>query len=120
MVKDSKGCYLRVERLGIAKVANPRVIYYGLNEDLDAALSSLVGLVVLEQSSPGSFGANAVNARSFRIDCWVITGQTSGWVCEGSTVVVEIAIHAGNKAPHAVDAIDGVVGGLEKGRQDGI
>ncbi len=48
MVKDGEGCYVGVERLGIMKVANPRVIYYGLDEDLDAALSGLVGLVVLD------------------------------------------------------------------------
>jgi hypothetical protein len=48
MVKDDKGCNLGVERLRIAKVANPRVVYYGLNEDLDTMLSSLVGLLVLD------------------------------------------------------------------------
>ncbi len=47
MVKDGKGFNFIVERLGIAKVANPHVIYYSLDEDLDAALSGLVGLVVL-------------------------------------------------------------------------
>jgi hypothetical protein len=34
--------------------------------------------------------------------------------------VVKIAILAGNKAPQDVDAIDAVVGGLEKDRQDGV
>jgi hypothetical protein len=48
MVEDGKGCCFGVKHLWIAKVANPRAVYYGLNEDLDAALSSLVGLVVLE------------------------------------------------------------------------
>jgi hypothetical protein len=48
MVEDGKGCYAGVKPLGIAKVANPSVIYYGVNEDLDATLSSLVGLVILE------------------------------------------------------------------------
>jgi hypothetical protein len=48
MVEDGKGCYVGVTRLGIAKVVNPCVVYYGLNEDLDAALSGLLGLVVLE------------------------------------------------------------------------
>jgi hypothetical protein len=48
MVEDGKGCYVGVKRLGIAKVTNPRVIFYGLDEDLDAAFSSLVGLIVLE------------------------------------------------------------------------
>jgi hypothetical protein len=48
MVEDGKGCNIGVKRLGIAKVANPRVVYNGLDEDLDAALSGLVGLLVLE------------------------------------------------------------------------
>ncbi len=48
MVKDGKSYYLGVECLRIAKVANPHVVYYGLNEDLDATLSGLVGLVVLD------------------------------------------------------------------------
>ncbi len=34
--------------------------------------------------------------------------------------MVEIAICAGNKAPQIVDAIDAVVGSLEKDRQDGV
>jgi hypothetical protein len=34
--------------------------------------------------------------------------------------VVDIAIHAGNKAPQVVNAIDTVIGGLEKDRQDGV
>ncbi len=48
MVEDGKGCYIGVKCLGIAKVANPHVIYNNLNEDLGAMLSSLVCLVVLE------------------------------------------------------------------------
>ncbi len=48
MVKDFEGCNIGGERLGTAEVANPHVIYYGLNEDPDAALSGLVGLVVLD------------------------------------------------------------------------
>jgi hypothetical protein len=48
MIEDGEGCYVGVKHLAIAKVANPRVMYYGLDEDLDAMLSSLVGLVVLE------------------------------------------------------------------------
>ncbi len=47
MVKDGKGCNVGVECLGISEVANPRFLHYSLNEDLDAALSGLVGLVVL-------------------------------------------------------------------------
>jgi hypothetical protein len=48
MVEDGKGCYIGVELLGIAKFVNPRFVYYGLNEDLDATLSNLVGLIVLD------------------------------------------------------------------------
>ncbi len=48
MVKDGGGCNIGVEHLGIAEVVNSHVVYYGLNEDLDAALSGLVGLVVLD------------------------------------------------------------------------
>jgi hypothetical protein len=48
MVEDGEGCYVGVKRLGITKFTNLRVIYYGLDEDLDTALSSLVGLIVLE------------------------------------------------------------------------
>jgi hypothetical protein len=47
MVEDGKGCNVGVECLGIAEVANPRVVYYGLDE-VDTMLSSLVGLVVLD------------------------------------------------------------------------
>ncbi len=43
-----------------------------------------------------------------------------GWAYEWSAIVVKKAIHAGNKAPQVVDAIDAVVGSLEKDRQDGI
>ncbi len=78
VVKDREGYYIGVECLGIAKVIHPRVVYYGLDEDLVTALSSHVGLVVLESSNPGSFGANTVNARSFRVDRRVITGRTGG------------------------------------------
>jgi hypothetical protein len=48
MVEDGEDCNVGVKCLGIAEVANPCVVYNGLNEDLDNALSSLVGLVVLE------------------------------------------------------------------------
>jgi hypothetical protein len=48
IVKDGKGCNIGVERLRIAKVTNLCVIYYSLNKDLDAVLSGLVGLVVLD------------------------------------------------------------------------
>jgi hypothetical protein len=48
MVEDGEGCNVGVEHLGMTKVANPCVVYYGLDEDLDAVLSGLVGLVVLD------------------------------------------------------------------------
>jgi hypothetical protein len=62
-------------------------------------LSSLVSLVVQNQSGPGGFGANAVDARSFRVDCLVIEHQMDGLAYEGSAVVVKIPICAGNKIP---------------------
>ncbi len=120
MVKESKGFIRGVECLWITEVVNPRVIHNSLDEDLDAALSSLVNLEVLNQGSPGGFGTDAVNARSFSIDCRVIAGRTGGWVYEGSAVVVKIPICAGNESPKVVDAIDMVAGGLEKDRQDCI
>ncbi len=73
MVEDVKGCHIGVKRLGIANVTNRRVAYNSLDENLDAAPSSLVSLVVLKQVGPGSFGANMVDTRSFRGDCRVIT-----------------------------------------------
>jgi hypothetical protein len=57
---------------------------------------------------------------SFCVDCQVITGRKGGWAYEGSIVVVKIAIRAGNEAPQVVDAVDMVIGGLEKNRQDGV
>jgi hypothetical protein len=48
MVEDGKGCNAGVVRLGIAEVGNPRVVYYGLDEDLDTMLSGLVGIVALD------------------------------------------------------------------------
>ncbi len=112
MVEDVEGCNVGVKCLGIAKVANPRVIYNSLDEDFDTALSSLVNLVVLNQGGPGSFGTNTIDARSFWDDRQVVIGQAGGWAYEGSAVVMEIAIRAGNKAPQVVDAIDAVIGGL--------
>ncbi len=50
----------------------------------------------------------------------VVTGQTGGWAYKGSAVVMETAIHAGNEAPQVVDAVDAVVGCLEKDWQDGV
>ncbi len=120
MVEDVKGCNVGVKRLGIAKDTNPRVSYNSHDEDLDATLSGLVSLIVLNQGSPGGFGANTVDARSFRGDRGVLAGRTVGWAYKGSTVMVEIAIHAGNKAQQVVDAIDTVVGCLEKDWQDGV
>ncbi len=63
---------------------------------------------------------NAVDTRSFRVDCRVIAGQTGGWVYKGSAVVMKILIRNGKKSPEVVDVIDMVVGGLEKDRQDGF
>jgi hypothetical protein len=121
MVEDDEGCNVGVECLGIAaEAANPCVVHYSLDEDLDAALSSLVGLIVFNQGGPGNFDANAVDARSFRVDCWVMAGWMGGWAYEESAVVVKIPIHTGNKSPEVVDAIDAVIGGLEKDKQNGI
>jgi hypothetical protein len=120
MVEDVEGCNVGVKHLGIAKVANPRVVYNSLDKNLDAALSGLIGLVVLKQGSPGGFGANTVDARSFRSDCRAVTGRTGDWVYKGSAVMVEIAICAGNKAPQVVDTVDAVIGCFEKDRQDGV
>ncbi len=39
-----------------------------------------------------------------------------GWAYKESALVVEIAMHAGNKAPQVVDAVDVAVGGLKKDR----
>jgi hypothetical protein len=120
MVEDAEGCNVGVKLLGIAKVANPRVVYNSLDKNLDAALSSLVSLVVLKQGSPGGFGTNAVDARSFSGDRRVITGRTGGWVYKGSAVTVEIAIRAGNEAPQVADAVEPVIDCLEKDRGDGV
>jgi hypothetical protein len=43
-----------------------------------------------------------------------------GWVYKWSAIVMKIAIRADNKSPEVVEAIDMVVGGLEKDRQDGV
>ena len=102
------------------EVTNPLVVHISLGEDLAAALSGLVSLIVLKQGGPGGFGANAVNARSFHIDVRVIACQTGGWAYKGSAIVVKIPVHAGNESPEVVDTIDAVVGGLEKDRQDGV
>ncbi len=120
MVEDVKGFNVGVKCLRIANFANPRVVDNSLNEDLDTMLSSLVSHLVLNQGGPGGFGTNAIDARSFCGDCRVVTCRTGGWAYEGSAVVMEIAIRTGNKAPQVVDAIDVVVGCLEKDWQDGI
>ncbi len=51
-VEDVEGCNVGVKHLGIAKVANPRVIYNSLDKNLDAKLSGLISLVVLKQGGP--------------------------------------------------------------------
>ncbi len=119
MVEDVEGCNVGVKCLGIAKVANPRVVYNSL-DDLDTMLSGLVSLVVLNQGGPSGFGANVIDARSFCGDCWVVTGRTGGWAYKGSAVVMKIVIRAGNKAPQVADAVDAVIGCLEKDWQDGV
>ncbi len=116
MVEEGKDCNVGVERLGIAKVTNPRVLHDSLDEDLDVVLSGLINLVVLDLGNPGSFSANMVNARSFCVDCWVVARWTGGWAYKGSAVVVEVPVHVGNKSPEVVDAVGMVVGGLEKDR----
>ena len=62
----------------------------------------------------------AVDTRSFHIDCRVVTGQMGGWAYKGSAIMVEIVIGAGNEAPQVVDAIDAVVGCLEKDWPDAV
>ncbi len=42
--------------------------------------------------------------------------RMGGWAYKGRAVVVNIVVHTGNKAPQVVDAVDAVVGGLEKDR----
>jgi hypothetical protein len=120
MVKEGKGCNIRVERLGIVKVANPCVIHNSLNEDLDTALGGLISLVVLNQGGQGCFGTNVINARSFCIDVRVIACRTGGWAYKEGAVMVKIPVCAGNKSPEVVDTVDVVVGDLEKDRQDGL
>jgi hypothetical protein len=102
IVKEGEGCNIGVERLGIAEVTNPCVIHNSLNEFLDATLSSIISLVDLNQGGPGGFGTNAVNARSFRIDCQVIARRMGGWVYKGSAIGVKIPVHAGNESPEVV------------------
>jgi hypothetical protein len=122
MVKEGKGCNIGVEPLGITKVANPRVLHNCINGDLDAMLSGLISLVVLDLGGPSSFGTNAVDARSFCVDCRVVACWMSGWAYKGGAVVVDLPfrIGIGNKSPEIVEAIDAVVGGLEKDRRDGF
>jgi hypothetical protein len=120
MVEEGEGCIIWVEHLRITKVANPRILHNSLDEDLDTALSGLKSLVVLDLGSPGGFGANAVDARSFCVDCRVIACGAGGWAYKGSIVVMEVPVLVGNESPEVVDAVDVVVGGLEKNRQDGI
>jgi hypothetical protein len=59
---------------------------------------------------------NAVNARSFFVDSRVIAGQTGGWAYKGSAIMVKKPICACSKSPEVLDAVDTVVGGLEKDR----
>ncbi len=52
MVKEGEGYNVGVEHLGIAEVTNPCVVHNSLNEDLDAVLSVLISLIVLNQGDP--------------------------------------------------------------------
>ncbi len=102
------------------KVPNPRVLHNSLNEDLDAMLSGLISLIVLDLGGPSSFGVHAANTRRVRVDPWVIACRTGGWAYKGSTVVVEVPVRIGNESPEVVEAVDAVIGGLEEDRGDGI
>jgi hypothetical protein len=95
-------------------------LHNSLNEDLDAALSGLINLAVLDLGVLSSFGMHAVNARSFRIVCRVVARRMGGWAYKGSTVVVELPVRVGNKSPEIMDDVDLVVGGLEKDGRDGV
>jgi hypothetical protein len=97
-----------------------RVFIKSLNEDLDAVLSSIIRLIVLDLGGPSSFGVDAVDARSFCIDGWVIARRTGGWEYKGSAIVVEVPVRVGNESPEAVDTVDTVIGGLEKDWGDGV
>jgi hypothetical protein len=116
MVKEGKGCNVRVECLRIAKIMNPRILHNSLDEDLDAMLGGLKSLIVLDLGGPGCFGTNVVDARSFRVDCRIIAHRMGGWAYDGSAVVVKVHVHIGNESPEVVDAVDVVVGELEKDR----
>jgi hypothetical protein len=120
MVEEGKGCNVRVKSPWIAKVVNLRVFHNSLNEDLDAKLSGLISLVVLDLGGPGGSGANMVSARSFCIDCWVVACQTGGSAHEGSAIVVKVPVRDGNESPEVVDTVDAVVGRLEKNGRNGI
>jgi hypothetical protein len=91
-----------------------------LNEGLDAALSSLISLVVLDLGGPSSFGKDAFDARSFCIDVWVVARRMGSWANKGSAVVVEEPVSIGNKSPEIVDTTDVVIGGFQKDWGDGI
>jgi hypothetical protein len=102
------------------EVTNPHVGHSSLNEDLDATLRSLISLLVLDLGGPSSFGVDAFDARSFRIDVRVIARRVGGWAYKGSAIMVEVPVCIGNKSPEVVDAIDMVIGCFEKDRGDGV
>jgi hypothetical protein len=120
MVKEGKGCNVGVKGLGNAKVANSRVFHNSLNEDLDAMLSSLISLIVLDLGSPSGFSTNAADARSFCIDHWVVACRTGGRAHKGSAVVMEVPVCIGDKSLEVVNSIDAVIDRLEKDGRDGI
>jgi hypothetical protein len=97
---------------------NPCVLHNCLDEDLDAALSGLISLVVLDLCGPSSFGMHVVNMRSFHVDCRAAACRSGGWAYKGSTIVVKVPVCISNESPEVVDAIGTVVGGLEKDRGD--
>jgi hypothetical protein len=63
---------------------------------------------------------HVVNMRSFRVDCRAIARRMGGWAYKESAIVVEVPVRICNESPEVVDAIDVVVGGLEKDRGDGV
>jgi hypothetical protein len=62
MVEDGKGCYVGVKHLRIMKVANPHVVYYGLDEDLDTTLSGLMCVCKLDLQCSESFPTSGLSS----------------------------------------------------------
>ena len=117
---EGKGCNVGVKCLRIVEITSPRVHDNSLDEDPDAALSSLMSLVVLDPGGPGSFGMDTFNATHVIGDVWVLAHRTGSWVYKGSAAVLEVPIHTSVKSPEVVDTIDTTVQCLEEYGQDGI